>query len=182
MAGTVTVVRGDITRQDVDAIVNAANNSLLGGGGVDGAIHAAAGPQLLEECRTLHGCATGEAKITKGYALPAKWVIHTVGPVWFGGTRNEDGLLASCYRACLEIAYERRIKSLAFPSVSTGAYRFPVDRAAGIALREIDDFLLAHDTPTEVRLVCFDRPTHDAYLRAMSTLQASTGRKPGNRK
>jgi len=137
----IKIVQGDITKQQVDAIVNAANSSLLGGGGVDGAIHRAAGPQLLAECQTLNGCATGEAKITGGYHLPAKWVIHTVGPVWRGGDNGEEELLAQCYRSCLTIAESYEIKTIAFPAISTGAYGFPVDRAAPIALGEVKQFL-----------------------------------------
>ena len=137
----VEIVQGDITRLEVDAIVTAANTSLLGGGGVDGAIHRAAGPQLLEECRQLGGCPTGEAKITRGYNLPARFVIHTVGPVWPGGSHGEDELLANCYRNSLRLAAESKIETLAFPSISTGVYRFPIDRACRIALREVQAFL-----------------------------------------
>ena len=167
MSERILIVTGDITRQTVDAVVNAANQTLLGGGGVDGAIHAAAGPQLLEECRTLGGCATGEAKITKGYKLPAAWVIHTVGPVWSGGSRNEDEALASCYRSSLRLAKEYGIRKLAFPSISTGAYRFPVDLAARIAVREITAFLKANEIPDEVRIVCFDQGAYRAYNAAL---------------
>ena len=134
MSGRIHVVKGDITEMEVDAIVNAANNALLGGGGVDGAIHMAAGPGLLEECRELKGCLTGEAKITAGYDLPADHVIHTVGPVWRGGTSGEDGLLASCYLNSLKVAVRNGVSTIAFPSISTGAYGFPVKRAAGIAV------------------------------------------------
>ena len=137
----IEVVEGDITKQAVDAIVNAANTTLLGGGGVDGAIHRAAGPELLAECRRLGGCATGQAKITRGYRLPAKWVIHTVGPVWHDGQRGEDGLLASCYRSCFALAEGQGIRTIAFPSISTGAYGFPMERAARIAVREAKSFL-----------------------------------------
>ena len=151
----VAVVEGDITRQRVDAIVNAANTTLLGGGGVDGAIHRAAGTELLAECRTLGGCATGQAKITRGYKLPAKWVIHTVGPVWQGGNRGEDELLASCYRSCFALVEQHGIKTVAFPSISTGAYGFPMDRAARIAVRETKDFLARNQTVEKVLLVCF---------------------------
>lgn len=162
------IVEGDITRQDVDAIVNAANTTLLGGGGVDGAIHRAAGPELLAECRTLGGCPTGEARITKGYRLRAPWVIHTVGPVWRDGARGEDALLASCYRASLALARERGLRSVAFPSISTGAYRFPLERAARIAVREVRAFLEREPSIEKVLLVCFDRSAHETYRRAMT--------------
>src|SRR5512135_3505176 len=154
---TLELIEGDITRQDVDAIVNAANSSLLGGGGVDGAIHRAAGPGLLAECRTLHGCPTGEARITSGYSLPARWVIHTVGPVWKGGGHSEDELLAACYRNSLALARDNGIRTVAFPAISTGVYGFPVARACAIALREVKQFLEANPLPEEVRLICFDR-------------------------
>ncbi len=149
------VIAGDITQRHVDAIVNAANTTLLGGGGVDGAIHRAAGPELLAECRTLGGCATGQAKITRGYKLFAKRVVHTVGPVWHGGNRNEDELLASCYRSCFVLVEQHGIKTVAFPSISTGAYGFPMDRAAQIAVRETKDFLQRNRSVEKVFLVCF---------------------------
>ncbi len=157
---------GDITRQITDAIVNAANESLMGGGGVDGAIHRAAGPELLAECRTLGGCPTGEARITRGYRLSAKWVIHTVGPVWRDGRQDEDELLAGCYRKCLELAMTRSIKTIAFPSISTGAYGFPVQRAAKIASTQIQAFLCGNDLIEKITMVCFDAKTLQAYQRA----------------
>jgi len=159
----IIIIRGDITAQQVDAIVNAANNRLLGGGGVDGAIHRAAGPELLAECRTLGGCATGDAKATKGYRLPAKWVIHTVGPVWQGGDNDEDALLASAYRRSLEVASEIGARSIAFPSISTGAYNFPLDRAARIALTILGGTAQGGDVFDEIRMVCFDERTLNAY-------------------
>lgn len=161
------LILGDITLQKFDAIVNAANNSLLGGGGVDGAIHRAAGPQLLEECRKLHGCDTGSAKRTGGYDLPAKWVIHTVGPVWRGGNNNEDRLLADCYRNCLKLASETEIRTIAFPSISTGAYGFPVDRASQIALTEIQNHLNQNVLPETVLIVCFDTHTYQTYIKLL---------------
>jgi O-acetyl-ADP-ribose deacetylase (regulator of RNase III) len=161
------VIQGDITKQEVDAIVNAANNSLLGGGGVDGAIHRAAGPQLLEECRKLNGCATGDAKITKGYNLPAHWVIHTVGPVWQGGHQGEDELLARCYRSCFALAKQHALRTIAFPSISTGAYGFPVERAARIAVTEIRNVLEKDTSVEKVILVCFDKKTYDCYSAAV---------------
>lgn len=168
--GRFIVIQGDITKQHVDAIVNAANNSLLGGGGVDGAIHRAAGPQLLEECRTLGGCQTGEAKVTHGYNLPAQWVIHTVGPVWRGGVHNEEQLLASCYRSSLAEAIRKGVKSIAFPSISTGVYGFPVDRAAKIAIHELGQFLKTNSSIEEIRMVAFDANTfkhyHDEAIKA----------------
>ncbi|HTP12811.1 MAG TPA: O-acetyl-ADP-ribose deacetylase [Bacteroidota bacterium] len=166
-----TIIRGDITTQAVDAIVNAANTSLLGGGGVDGAIHRAAGPRLLEECRTLGGCPTGEAKITKGYKLPAKHVIHTVGPIWHGGTENEDTLLARCYEHSLGLAREHGLKSVAFPSISTGVYGFPVERASRIALRVIRRELATNPNLERVLVVCFDDGTYRTYLSAVSELE-----------
>jgi len=162
------IIQGDITKVETDAIVNAANKTLLGGGGVDGAIHRAAGPELLEECRKLNGCETGQAKITKGYRLPAKYVIHTVGPVWQGGDNNEDNLLASCYRNSLRLAVENGIKTIAFPSISTGAYRFPVKRAAKIAVTEILRFLSEDNSVEKVYMVCFDRETMRAYEEALN--------------
>lgn len=149
------VIVADITTLGVDAIVNAANSSLLGGGGVDGAIHDAAGPELLAECRTLNGCETGNAKITQGYLLPARHVIHAVGPVWYGGTRNEDVLLASCYRSSIELCRVHGLASLAFPAISTGVFRFPTDRAARIAVRTTIDALASSQNPTRVVFCCF---------------------------
>lgn len=160
-------VSGDITQEAVDVIVNAANASLLGGGGVDGAIHDAAGPELLEECLELGGCPTGQAKVTKGYRLAARWVVHAVGPVWKGGTRGEDELLACCYRNALRLARELGAKSIAFPAISTGVYQFPSERAAGIAVREARDFLRASGD-LEIRFVCFDAETLGIYQRLLS--------------
>jgi O-acetyl-ADP-ribose deacetylase len=157
------VRKGDITREPVDAIVNAANSSLLGGGGVDGAIHRAAGPELLEECRTLGGCPTGEAKITRGYRLAAKHVIHTVGPVWDGGQRGEEDLLAQCYRNCFRRMEEHGLRSIAFPAISCGAYGFPIDRAAAIALMEIKRFLESNKEVERVAVVCYTHEVHEAY-------------------
>jgi len=158
---------GDITKLKVDAVVNAANSTLLGGGGVDGAIHRAAGPRLLEECKTLNGCPTGEAKITKGYNLPAKFVIHTVGPVWNGGNRNEDKLLESCYKNSLTLAEENGIKTIAFPAISTGVYGFPSDRAANIAVRTVKEFLEKDDSLDKVIFICFDEKTHLHYKNTL---------------
>ena len=163
----IEIIRGDITRQTVDAIVNAANTSLLGGGGVDGAIHRAAGPELLAECRTLHGCRTGEAKITKGYCLPARFVIHTPGPVWHGGGNGEEELLASCYRSCLSLAVDNACKTVDFPSISTGVYHFPLEKASRIAISTIAAFLAEHPELERVRMVCFDERTKAFYDRAM---------------
>lgn len=166
----ISIVQGDITKQSVDAIVNAANNSLLGGGGVDGAIHRAAGPELLQECKTLGGCATGDAKLTKGYKLPARFVIHTVGPVWKGGTHNEDHLLTSCYRTVFALAGEQGMKTLAFPSISTGVYGYPVHLASRIALKEIDEGLDNYRTIEHVTVVCFDHHTYTTYQEAAAEL------------
>jgi len=163
----IAVIAGDITRQRVDAIVNAANTTLLGGGGVDGAIHRAAGPELLAECRTLGGCATGQAKITRGCKLPVKWVIHTAGPVWRDGHHGEDELLASCYRSCFALVEQHDIKTVAFPSISTGAYGFPMDRAARIALRETRDFLERNHSVEKVLLVCFGAGALEIYQTAL---------------
>lgn len=168
--GEIRIILGDITKQNSDAIVNAANCSLLGGGGVDGAIHRAAGPELLAECRTLHGCETGKAKITKGYRLPAKYVIHTPGPVWHGGGQGEAELLASCYRSCLELAKENGCKSVDFPSISTGVYHFPLEKAADIAIGAIADFLNSNPEIERVRMVCFDEGTKAFYDRALEKL------------
>ena len=167
------LAQGDITQQDTDAIVNAANPTLLGGGGVDGAIHRAAGPQLLEECRTLGGCNTGDAKITRGYRLKAKHVIHTVGPVYHREGARAAGLLASCYRRSLEVARENGLKSIAFPSISTGAYGYPVQEAAPIALQTVVDYLRDHQEIEIVRFVLFDRHTYEAYEEALKRISAT---------
>ena len=163
MPERIEVVEGDITELSVDAIVNAANSSLLGGGGVDGAIHNAAGPNLLEECRTLGGCPVGEARMTRGYDLPAKHIIHTVGPVWQGGKHGEDELLAKCYLRSLALAANRGLRTVAFPAISTGAYGFPMDRAARIAVREVRDFLRRDTSVETVTFVCFGGAAKRAY-------------------
>jgi O-acetyl-ADP-ribose deacetylase len=162
----VQILEGDITKQQVEAVVNAANTSLLGGGGVDGAIHRAAGPELLEETRRIGGCPTGEARVSKGYRLPARYVIHTVGPVWRGGQENEDQLLANCYRNSFGAAKNLKIKSIAFPSISTGAYGFPLERAAEIALQETRKFLETDKTLTKVVFVCFGEKVLNTYTKA----------------
>ena len=167
---TLELVQGDITQQDTEAIVNAANPSLLGGGGVDGAIHRAAGPELLEECRTLGGCETGDAKITKGYRLKAKYVIHAVGPVYRKEGSRAPGLLASAYRRSLEVALENGIRSVAFPSISTGAYGYPLEEAAPIALKTVIEFLKAHPEIELVRFVLYDPRTYAAYEKALRGL------------
>lgn len=166
ISGKIAIVEGDITKQPVDAIVNAANTSLLGGGGVDGAIHRAAGSGLLQECRQLNGCQTGDAKITKGYNLPAKWVIHTVGPVWQDGKQGEDILLASCYQRCLEIAVQHDIPTIAFPAISTGVYEFPQERAAKIAVAQVKKFLESNSSIKQVIFVCFSRQSYNYHVQA----------------
>lgn len=163
----IEIIKGDITTLEVDAIVNAANNSLLGGGGVDGAIHKAAGPELLEECKTLNGCETGHAKITLGYGLKARHVIHTVGPVWYGGLRDEFSLLASCYQKSLELAKENKLKTVAFSAISTGVYGFPKDLAANIAVNETKRFLNRNKYPEKVIFVAFGDDNYETYTKLL---------------
>jgi O-acetyl-ADP-ribose deacetylase (regulator of RNase III) len=165
--GRIEVVQGDITKLDVDAIVNAANTTLLGGGGVDGAIHRAAGPELLAECRTLGGCRPGEAKITRGYRLPARFVIHTVGPIWAGGKHDEARTLTNCYRNSLQLAVENEIKTLAFPAISCGAYGYPIKEAAQIAFKATREFLSVSDIPQKVFFVVWGEDVYDAYLQIL---------------
>jgi O-acetyl-ADP-ribose deacetylase (regulator of RNase III) len=164
------LIQGDIAEQHVGAIVNAANSSLLGGGGVDGAIHRAAGPELLEECRKLGGCPTGEARITRGYKLPAGHVIHTVGPIWRGGRRNEDDLLADCYRNSLKLAEKHKLRSIAFPSISTGAYRFPVERASKIAVKTVHEYLKESQEIQRVVFVCYSESDLKVYLEQLGAM------------
>jgi O-acetyl-ADP-ribose deacetylase (regulator of RNase III) len=164
----VELVKGDITLLDVDAIVNAANNSLLGGGGVDGAIHRAAGPELLKECKKLNGCETGQAKITGGYKLKARYVIHTVGPVWKGGINDENVLLASCYQTCLALAKENNLRTIAFPGISTGVYRFPQDLAALIAIKETERFMKKNNYPEKVIFVTFSDDNYEIYRKLLN--------------
>jgi O-acetyl-ADP-ribose deacetylase (regulator of RNase III) len=170
---TLRLVRGDITRIEVDTIVNAANSSLLGGGGVDGAIHRAAGPELLAECRTIGGCPTGEARITRGYQLPSRFVIHTVGPRWRGGTAGEDELLANCYRNSLQLAADRMLTSIAFPAISTGAYGFPLDQASMIALREAAMFFQKQSSVETIVFVCFAPQDCRIYVKRLTAMQNS---------
>lgn len=164
----IILVQGDITRQNTDAIVNAANNSLQGGGGVDGAIHRAAGPELLAECRGIGECPTGEARFTKGYKLPAQFVIHTVGPVWEGGKKNEDKLLQSCYKNVLKLAEIYDCRTLSFPSISTGAYGFPIERAAKIAVETVTHFMENSEKIDKVIFVCFSKADYDIYLNILT--------------
>jgi O-acetyl-ADP-ribose deacetylase (regulator of RNase III) len=170
LLGRIATVRGDVTRLDVDAIVNAANSSLLGGGGVDGAIHRAAGPELLAECRTLGGARPGEVKATRGYRLPARWVLHAVGPVWHGGSQEEDATLASCYREALRLAAEKGARSVAFPAISTGAYGFPIERATRIAVREAREGLSRHPSIEKIVLCCFSAEDLAVYDRVAGEL------------
>ena len=167
MKSRIEIQKGDITKLKVDAIVNAANTSLLGGGGVDGAIHRAAGSELLEFNRKLGGCKTGEAKISPGFKLPAKFIIHTVGPVWNGGKNNEDNLLVSCYKNSLKLAVENKIKTIAFPAISTGVYRFPLESATKIALSEVKKYLENNDSIEKVIFVCFDEETYSIYYKVL---------------
>ena len=164
----IEVYKGDITKLKVDAIVNAANTSLLGGGGVDGAIHRAAGPELLDFNKKLGGCQTGEAKISPGFKLPSKFIIHTVGPVWNGGKNNEDNLLANCYKNSLKLSVENGIKSIAFPAISTGVYRFPLERAAKIAVSEVEKFLTQYKKLEKIIFVCFDEENFNIYMRLLN--------------
>jgi O-acetyl-ADP-ribose deacetylase (regulator of RNase III) len=170
----ITVVQGDITLFQGDAIVNAANESLLGGGGVDGAIHRAAGPGLLAECRALHGCLTGQAVLTKGYNLPARCVINTVGPVWQGGAHGEERLLAGCYRSSLALAEQEGLPRVAFPAISTGAYSYPLEEATQVALSTIVEWIVLHAMPEEVTCMCFDAVTLDAYRSVLAQIAAET--------
>jgi O-acetyl-ADP-ribose deacetylase (regulator of RNase III) len=179
MSGRMVVARGDITRMTVDAIVNAANSSLLGGGGVDGAIHRAAGPELVAECRTLGGCPTGEARITRGYRLPTRWVIHTVGPVWHGGGRGEDAALANCYRNSLALAAQHGVRTVAFPAISTGIYGFPLERATTIAVRETTTFLRDHPAVEQVIFVCFGERAQQVYEAELARIAGSADSAPG---
>jgi O-acetyl-ADP-ribose deacetylase (regulator of RNase III) len=172
MRHRISVVSGDITRLDVDVIVNAANASLLGGGGVDGAIHRAAGPKLLAACRTLGGCATGSAKLTAGYDLKARWIVHAVGPVWHGGGRNEDDLLAGCYRTALALARDKQAGSIAFPAISTGVYRFPLERATRIAVATVLGDLAANPRPERVTFACFGAEALGVYNAVIADLTA----------
>ncbi len=167
MKSKIELHKGDITKLKTDAIVNAANTSLLGGGGIDGAIHRAAGKELLDFNKKLGGCPTGEAKISPGFNLPAKYIIHTVGPVWNGGGRNEDELLVNCYKNSLKLAVENKIKTIAFPSISTGVYRFPVERASMIAVENVREFLEKDKTIEKVIFVCFDENTYHAYEKIL---------------
>jgi len=169
--GKIELVQGDITQQKVDAIVNAANETLLGGGGVDGAIHRAAGAELLDECRKIGGCPTGEARITKGYRLPVKFVIHTVGPVWRDGKRGEDELLGNCYRNSLNLAKEHGIKTIAFPSISTGAYRFPIVRASRIAVKTVHECLQKMTEIEKVIFTCFSQADYEIYKGTIDELE-----------
>ena len=168
-----SIIVGDITESRVDAIVNAANTTLLGGSGVDGAIHRAAGPALLAECRTLNGCETGQAKITGGYYLPASYVIHTPGPIWRGGHANEAKLLASCYHSCLELAERHQLNSVDFPSISTGVYGYPLEQAARVALQAISEHLAAHELPKQVRMVCHTESAAKIYRQVWASMRAT---------
>jgi len=168
MRNRIEILLGDITKLNVDAIVNAANTSLLGGGGVDGAIHRAAGPELLEFNRKLGGCPTGEAKVSPGFNLPAKFIIHTVGPVWNDGKNNEDKLLANCYRNSLKLAVDNKLKTIAFPAISTGIYRFPIERATRIAVTEVKKFLEKYLSIEKVIFVCFDEETYQVYQKILT--------------
>ncbi len=167
----IEVIRADITTLKADAIVNAANNSLLGGGGVDGAIHRAAGPDLLNEIRKLNGCATGNAKITRGYNLPANYVIHTVGPVWHGGDKGEPDLLKSCYESSLQIAYENNFESIAFPSISTGVYGYPLEEAAKVAINTVISFLEGRESKLRVQFVCFSESDKHIYMKILKSVR-----------